>query len=316
MVALPPESRPSLGERARSRLARVLSGLLPRRFTHPGGRGIDIVIPVHDAADHVRRCVRSVLRHARGDWRLVLVDDASRDAGLVAWMDDVAQRYRRVVVVRNAFRRGFVVSANRGLRGARGRDVVLLNSDTVVTAGFLGRLAACAYAAPDTGLVSPFTNNGTICSFPRFLEPNEIPAEIGIDGMGEIVRRASRRLRPELVTAVGFCIYVRADLVERIGYLDTEHFGDGYGEENDYSLRARAAGFRVRLCDDVFVAHAGRASFGERGDAAENAHNEVIGRLYPSYHDDVQRFIREDPLAEARAAAATALEHALGRAGA
>lgn len=313
MVALPPESRPSLGERVRSRLARALSGLLPARLSHPGGRGVDVVVPVHDAAEHVRRCVRSVLRHARGDWRLVLVDDASRDADLVAWMDELAQRNGRVVVVRNAFRRGFVVSANRGLRGARGRDVLLLNSDTVVTAGFLQRLAACAYAAPDTGLVSPFTNNGTICSFPRFLEANEIPAEIGIDGVGEIVRRASRRLRPELVTAVGFCIYVRADLVARIGYLDAERFGDGYGEENDYSLRARAAGFRVRLCDDVFVAHAGRASFGERGDAAEAAHNEVIGRLYPDYHEEVQRFIRDDPIAEARAGALAELERALGR---
>jgi GT2 family glycosyltransferase len=309
--ALPAEAPLRAPTRLFEWIARRLSGLVSARIAHPGGRGIDVVVPIHDARDHVVRCVASVLRHARGDWRLVLVDDASRDETLVRWLDDVARRNPRAELLRNAENRGFVASANRGLGHAGGRDVVLLNSDTVVTRGFLGRLAACAYATADTGLVSPLTNNGTICSIPRFCEPNEIPADLGIDGVAALVRRASRRLRPEIVTAVGFCMYVRAEVIERIGVLDEATFGRGYGEENDYSLRARAAGFRVRLCDDLFVAHAGSASFGAPANAdGERAGNLAMERRHPTYHAEVQRFIREDPIAPAREPILRALERA------
>lgn len=314
MPALPAEAPLRAPARVGEWLARALSGALPARITHPAGRGIDVVVPIHDARDHVVRCVASVLRHARGDWRLVLVDDASRDPALVRWLDDLAARSARVELLRNEENRGFVASANRGLRHAAGRDVVLLNSDTVVTRGFLARLAACAYATADTGLVSPLTNNGTICSIPRSCEANEIPPELGIEGLAALVRRASLRLRPEIITAVGFCMYVRAEVIERVGLFDEAAFGRGYGEENDYSLRARAAGFRVRLCDDLFVAHAGSASFGATNAAGERAGNLAMERLHPSYHADVQRFLREDPIAPARAPILRALERAIRRA--
>jgi GT2 family glycosyltransferase len=286
---------------------------LPTRVTHPGGRGVDIVVPIHDAREHVIPCVESVLDHARGDWRLLLVDDASRDAELIGWLDDLAGRDSRVRLLRNAVNAGFVVSSNTGMRHAEGRDVLLLNSDTIVTRGFLGRLAACAYSAPDAGLVTPFTNNGTICSIPRFCEPNEIPPSLGVDGLAALVRRASRRLRPELITAVGFCMYIRAEVIARIGLFDETTFGRGYGEENDYSLRARAAGFRVLLCDDLFIAHAGSASFGERSTETEIAHNAIMDRVHPTYHADVQRFVRENPLAEARRPILDELDRALAR---
>ncbi len=263
--------------------------------------GVDVVVPVFDAREHVEPCVESVLRHARGDWRLVIVDDASRDPELVRWLDGMAARDSRVLVLRNEENRGFVVSANRGMRHAEGRDVVLLNSDTVVTRGFLEKLAAAAYADDSTGIVSPLTNNGTICSVPRFLEANEIPPSLTIDQFAVLVERASRRERPDLVTAVGFCMYVRSSVIERIGVFDEESFPRGYGEENDFSERALAAGFRVRLCDDLFVAHVGRASFGMEGDEREDAHNDVMDRIHPTYHERVQAFIRENPLAELHA---------------
>lgn len=261
-------------------------------------RGVDVVVPVYEAREHVEACLDSVLRHARGDWRLVIVDDASRDAALVAHLDRLAAASPRVQLRRSRINRGFVASANLGLRGAQGRDVLLLNSDTITTRGFLHKLQACAYDDPATGLVSPLTNNGTVCSIPRFLEDNEIPPSLTVDQFAVLVERASRKRRPELVTGVGFCLYVRAEVVERIGVFDEENFPRGYGEENDYSERARAAGFRVRLCDDLFVAHVGRASFGAEGDQRETAHNDVMDRMHPTYHDRVRRFIRENPLAE------------------
>src|SRR5262249_36159481 len=139
-----------------------------------------------------------------------------------------------------------------------GRDVLLLNSDTIVTEGFLERLRTCAYQDYTSAIVCPFTNNGTICSIPTWLKDNPVPADI--DGYGQFIAEVSLRRCPELVTAVGFCMYIRADVLERVGVFDEENFGRGFGEENDYCERAKQAGYVIRLCDDLFVAHTGKAS--------------------------------------------------------
>ena len=136
---------------------------------------VDIVVPIYNAQEATRACVESVLEHARGDWRLVLVDDASTDPELRAFLDDLAATEARVSLLRNADNVGFVKSANRGFANAEDRDVVLLNSDTIVTHGFLEGLMAAAYHAGKPGIVSPLSNNATICSVPRFCEANDLP---------------------------------------------------------------------------------------------------------------------------------------------
>ena len=111
---------------------------------------VDIVVPVYNAAAELSRCVESVLEHAGGDWRLTL---ASNPSNL-----------------------GFTLTANRGMREARpGADVVLLNSDTVVTRGWLAALSRCAASDPRIGTITPFSNNAEICSLPRFCANNPWP---------------------------------------------------------------------------------------------------------------------------------------------
>src|SRR4029078_5360298 len=92
--------------------------------------------------------------------------------------------------------------------GAGGRDVLLLNSDTRVFRGFLERLQACAYADATTGLGCPLSNNATICSVPEFCRANDIPEGRSAKQMAALIRKTSRRAFPELVTPVGFCMYV------------------------------------------------------------------------------------------------------------
>ncbi|HVP10881.1 MAG TPA: glycosyltransferase, partial [Phycisphaerae bacterium] len=260
--------------------------------------GVDVVVPIYNARRDVERCVESVLRHATGDWRLVLVDDASTDQELVAYLGRIAAGHSRVVLLRNERNGGFVVTANRGMRHAKGRDVALLNSDTIVTEGFLDRLRACAYADARIGIVTPFTNNGTICSIPEWLRDNDLPTDMSVDEYARLVSTASLRRYPELVTAVGFCMYVRAAVFEKIGHFDEEHFGRGFGEENDFCERAKAAGFSIRLCDDLFIAHTGKASFGDEGRELERVNSKMMNRLHPRYFADVAEFCHRNPLRE------------------
>ena len=92
----------------------------------PPAPHVDIVIPVYNAKDLTRRCAESVLRYATGSFRLILVDDASNEPGMREVLVVLGRR-ERVTVLRNAVNRGFVVTANRGMKEAVG-DVLLLNS--------------------------------------------------------------------------------------------------------------------------------------------------------------------------------------------
>ena len=92
------------------------------------------------------------------------------------------------MLLRNERNLGFTGTANRGMQLSRA-DVVLLNSDTIVTAGWLDALCRCAATDPRIGTITPFSNNAEICSFPRFCENNPWPP--GADP--EPVARGARR---------------------------------------------------------------------------------------------------------------------------
>lgn len=270
-------------------------------------RPVDVVVPIHNARDEVVACLESVLRHARGDWRLVPVDDASTDRELVAWLDDLARREPQVRLLRNRENLGFVGTANHGMREAGDRDVLLLNSDTVVSEGFLAGLQAVAYADERPAIVSPLSNNATIVSVPEFCGENPLPDGYTIDALAAAVASNSLRMRPELPTAHGFCMYVPAAVIAAIGTFDQAHFGRGFGEENDLCERARAAGFRCRLADDVYVWHAGGASFGAAAELLKREHYETLRALHPDYFPRIARFVETNPLAPVQATVDLAL---------
>ena len=270
------------------------------RAAHPG---VDIIVPIHGAPQATLRCLESVRRHATGDWQLRIIDDASPDPEMAHALRAFATAAPRARLHLQKEQRGFVATANHGMQlaTAAGRDSLLLNSDTIVPAGFNRRLATTVYADANTGVATPYTNNGTICSIPEFLGNNPIPRGYNVESFDALVQSASLRLRPELVTAVGFCMYIRQTTLREVGFFDAEHFGRGYGEENDFCERAKARGWKIRLCDDLFVYHQGGASFGESAKILQEEHNQRMAELHPHYHQSVQNFVQQNPLAPLQA---------------
>ena len=264
---------------------------------------VDVVIPVYDAYDDLAACIATVRAHTE-HCRLVLIDDGSTDPRIGALFDRIAaERWDGVILLRNSQNLGFVATANRGMTHGRG-DVVLLNSDTLVTHQWLERLRRCAASDLRIGTITPFSNNAEICSFPRFCENNPPPTDP--ERVSAAMERAAVPVYPELPTAVGFCMYIRRTVIEAIGVFDPV-FGRGYGEENDFSMRAREAGFRNVLCDDAFVVHLGARSFGESMPARVEENVAKVVARHPDYLVRVREFIAKDPLAPIRGMASSQL---------
>ncbi|HRD98354.1 MAG TPA: methyltransferase domain-containing protein, partial [Rubrivivax sp.] len=257
---------------------------------------VEIVLPVYGGLDVLQRCVASVLAaECRTPWHLTLIDDASPQPAVGAWLRELAREHPRISVLTNARNLGFVGTVNLGMRLAGRCDVVLLNSDTEVAGDWLDRLGQAAYGTARAGTVTPFSNNATICSYPRFCEDNLLPAGQSVASLDGLFARANAGRTLAIPTAVGFCMYIRRECLDEVGEFDAGTFGAGYGEENDFCVRASAAGWVHLHALDVFVFHAGAASFSESRHALQASALAAIRRLHPHYEDMVRGFVQRDP---------------------
>jgi len=225
---------------------------------------VDIVVCVHNALSDVQRCLEAVVRHTNPPYSLILVDDGS-ESETHAYLSEFANS-QGAVLLRNEEAKGYTRAANQGLRRSSADYVVLLNSDAVVTPEWLDRLIACAESNPRIGLVGPLSNTASWQSIPEIESQgdwpaNPLPAGMTIEEMGRLVARYSARLYPPMPFLNGFCLFIRREVIAEIGYFDEETFGAGYGEEDDYALRARKAGWLLALADDAYVYHAQSRSY-------------------------------------------------------
>jgi len=263
---------------------------------------IDVIIPIYKGLQQTRRCVDSVLSGGQAAaFEVVAVDDASPDPDIATYLNELAAT-RRITVVRNESNLGFVRSVNRGMALHADRDVVLLNSDTEVANDWLDRLRRSAYTKPDVGTVTPFSNNATICSYPFEGWTGGVPGMLGLAALDRLFAATNAGRSVDLPTAVGFCMYIRRACLDQVGLFDAQRFGRGYGEENDFCMRAAGAGWRNVLAGDVFVFHEGSVSFSDERGALTLRAGKALADMHPDYFGKVRDFITRDPAGELRAA--------------
>jgi GT2 family glycosyltransferase len=268
---------------------------------------IDVIIPAYRGLAETRRCLESVLAaRVRTPHEIVVVDDASPEPPLSAWLREASAGGRFTLIV-HEHNRGFVASVNEGMRLHPGRDVLLLNSDTEVAPGWLDRIVACAAREPRAGTVTPFSNNATICSYPRFAQPNPLPEGTGTAALDAAFARANAGQAVEIPTAVGFCMFISRRCLDEVGLFDEEAFGRGYGEEVDFCMRAARAGWRHWLAADTFVFHEGEVSFGGGAQEIRNRAQAIVDERYPEFQTRVREFVAADPPSPFRERATEAL---------
>jgi GT2 family glycosyltransferase len=292
---LPPDAGPDSPQTE----AVVLPGS-PRRpdVTVP----VDVVIPVYRGLRATLDCLATVMDSVSAPNRILVVNDASPDAGLVAALTELAAQGRIELIASGpgGANRGFPAAVNAGLRASAGHHVILLNSDTLVAAGWLETLrdAACSHA--DIGTATPLSNEASIFSYPDVRGGNPAPDRAGTEVLASLAASANGGRLVDVPTAHGFCMFIRADCLAETGLFDEATFAQGYGEENDFSERARALGWRHVAVPAVFVAHLGGVSFGGAGAALLARNLAILNRRYPDYAGRVADHVRADPLAPAR----------------
>ncbi|MEO6323528.1 MAG: glycosyltransferase [Thermoanaerobaculia bacterium] len=263
---------------------------------------IDVIIPIYGAPEALRACLASVAAETDpARHRVVLVVDGPQESAVDSLVDGFAAASPGPVrVLRNERRRGFVGSVNRGMEESE-TDVVLLNSDTVVTENWLEKLIAAAYSSGDVGTVTPLSNDATLCSVPRAFEANLIPSGFTPGSFAALVEACSARTYPRLPTGVGVCLYIRRALLDDIGLFDAARFGLGYGEENDFCFRALACGWLHVADDATFIFHAGHASFGTSRGPLQKRALAALRKRHPRYLATIAELMKRDPLSAARA---------------
>lgn len=235
-----------------------------------GEPSVDVVVCVRDALADLRRCVLSLLAKTGRAFHLILVDDGSGPETR-AFLRRLADANAAVTLVtREGPEHGYTLAANAGVRASTGDYVVLLNSDTVVTFGWLERLIECGESDPLLGIVGPLSNAASHQSIPNLREAgawavNEVPSFLTADGLAFLLGRLSPRDFPRFPFLNGFCYAVKREVIDAVGLFDEERFASGYCEENDFSYRADQAGFALGVADAAYVFHAKSRSYGQQG---------------------------------------------------
>jgi len=214
----------------------------------------DIIMVTWNEPEMTARALESIKLNANHPYRLIVVDNAS-DAATVSMLRGASRdrRYGEMILVENRENLGWIKAINQGLEKADAKYVCLLNNDTIAMPDWLHHLAEAMERNPEAGLVNP--------------QERQLRNVTSRD-WDAYARQLSEEHRYEIIEidyASGFCMMIRRELIDRIGKFD-EIFGMGYYEDEDFSRRALAAGYRCIRVLDALVLHHVSVSFGKNAE--------------------------------------------------
>jgi GT2 family glycosyltransferase len=267
----------------------LLAGSNPRKET-PSNFQVTVIVPVYNALLETLRCLDSLAK-ARTDvsHNVIVLDDCSPESGVSEQVKKSAESFGFRYLI-NPENYGFVKTVNIGMELANSH-VILLNSDTVVSDYWLDAFAL-DYDL-DTGAIVPLSNNATIYSTPSGAEISTT-----VDQSQKLAQAAwNLQLDSiEIPTGHGFCLFISKQALQSVGYFDYETFGQGYGEENDFSMRLLAAGYKIRLTPKTYVFHQGSASFGESVTERQKLAQQILETRWPNFMPSVRDFVESNAI--------------------
>lgn len=217
---------------------------------------VSIIVLTFNEIAHTIKCVESIEKHTLLDYELIVVDNGSTD-GTRSFLRQYMLPRENVHVLTNVSNRGFAFGNNQGMSIARGKYILLLNNDTIVTKNWLNNMLAVFQKEPKVGIVGPVSN---------YVSGAQLVSNVNyktIKQMEDFAYQWSLKHHGENIPAirvVGFCLLVSMAVINSIGGLDIR-YGSGNFEDDDYCIRASNAGFEARIAINSFVHHSGSQTF-------------------------------------------------------
>ena len=210
----------------------------------------DIVIPCYKNYEVSRECIESIISNTTGvDYRLILVNDGA-DRQLAKYFKGLKKYRKNVEIVTNKVNSGWVKAVNAGLKLCKAPYVLIANNDIVVgrdMAGWLFRMINLLMANKKAGAIGPTSNYVMGMQSVKF--NNSISTLVHYSKL-----------------LIGFCMLVKKEVIDKIGFLDERFTLDNKisgNDDLDYSLKIRDAGYKLLIARDIFIFHHGSATLGE-----------------------------------------------------
>ena len=228
---------------------------------------VSVVVLTCNQIEYTRKCVDSLFRYTDFPFEFIVIDNGSRD-GTVKYLEKLVEYNLTEVelkIIKNKNNLGFAKGINQGLAVARGKYILLMNNDIIVTPGWLNKLIEAIERKPGIGIVGPMSNN---VSGPQQVKDAGYNSET-LEGLNVYSNKLAEEKASEsqqLLRVVGFCMLIKRAVINKIGGMD-HRYGLGNFEDDDFSLRASLAGFESWMAEDCFVHHFGSRTFiGEKID--------------------------------------------------
>jgi GT2 family glycosyltransferase len=218
---------------------------------------VSVIVPNYNGVRHLPAVLAALHRQRFTDFEVIVVDDASSDDS-VALLESAYPDIRLIVNRHNA---GFVQSCNTGAAAARGRLIVLLNSDTEPEPAWLAELVKAFVANPHAATVTSklllFDRRDTLHTTGDMLGVDGIPRNRGVWERDHGQYDAAT----QVFSGCGGATAYRREVWEALGGFDETFWM--YLEDVDFGFRARLAGWEAVFAPEARVYHRLSASGGD-----------------------------------------------------
>jgi len=249
----------------------------------------DIIICVHNSPRYLRWCLDSIFKYSKLDiFNLIIVDDNSNNITKNLIQEFQSQHPENIEVLTNEKNLGYVKSANSGIQKSISENIILLNSDVVVTNNWLEKFESALKKDSKIGLISPLCNNAANLTV-------KMPPGFDFVQMNEYFEKNSKKIYPDAMTIVGNCLLITRKVIEKVGLFD-EIYSPAYTEETDYHFKAINQGFRAVIADDTYVFHKGESSIQNRNELLKKHLKIFFSRYEKQFKKLLAEYDRKDEL--------------------
>ena len=211
------------------------------------GELTSVIIPNLNGFPHIIEVMDSLRRTTQGPVEVIVVDNGSVD-GSLEWL----RTQNDIILLEMGENVGAPAARNRALEISNGETILFCDNDVVFTPGWRSLMMGHLEAWPDVGVVGPMSDYVV-----GVQKVTEVPTRE--ESLNEFSRKFTEKYRNQhqySLRLILFCMLVRRTVVDTIGGFD-EAFGKWGFEDDDFTLRAKLAGFHLRVARDCFIRHVG-----------------------------------------------------------